>query len=320
MKKLAVILPLCALTGGMLLAGCSKPKNAAASTSGASGNPVVMKIQWTVGKKYSLHMDMDQTTKTDVPNLPQPGVQEVKLAQDFDYSVLKQLDNGGWQLQFEFETETMDVLQNGRKVMSFDSTQSPAQDTNNPAAPILRAIIGAQLQYFTDANGRVEKIEGVEDLMNRVATTASPQQQAMFRQMFNEDTLKQYGSFADAMPDHPVNIGDSWQLKKDVSSAIGILTLDMEYTFENWEEHGGSQCIHVEADGDISTKSISTSLGAVVEIKNGKISGGFWFDPALGMIVDMNTDQDMKLNITTRAQTMTAQFSQNIHLAVVDVQ
>jgi hypothetical protein len=319
MKKLAVILSLCALTGGMLSAGCSKSKNAA-STSGASGNPVAMKIKWTVGKKYSLHMDLDQTTKTDVPNLPQPVLQEMKFAQDFDYSVLKQLDNGGWQLQLEFETETMDVLQNGRNIMSFDSTQSPAQDTNNPETPVLRAIIGAQLQYFTDANGKLEKIEGVEDLMNRVPTTASRQQQAMFRQMFNEDTLKQYGSFADAMPDHLVNIGDSWSLKKDVSSAIGILTLDMQYTFKNWEQHGDSQCIHVEAEGDISTKSISTSLGVVVEIKNGKISGGFWFDPVLGMIVDMNTDQDMKLNIKTRTQTLTAQFSQNIHLAVVDVQ
>jgi len=68
------------------------------------------------------------------------------------------------------------------------------------------------------------------------------------------------------------------------------------------------------------TKSISTALGAAVEIKEGKISGDLWFDPALGMIVEANNDQNMTLNVTTRAQTMRTQFSQKIRLALVDVQ
>jgi len=320
MKKLAVIFSLCAMTGCVLLAGCSKSKNAGTSTSVAPGNPVEMKIKWTVGKKYSLRMEMDQTTETDVPNLPQPVIQEVKLTQDFDISALKELDNGGRQLELEFEDETMEVLQGGHSVLSFDSTQSPAGDTNNPAATILRAIIGARIQYFTDAAGKVERIEGVEDLMNRVAATGTPpQQQAMFKQMFSEDTLKQYGSFGELMPDHAVNIGDSWRLKKDVITPIGTLALNMEYTFKNWEEHDDHQCAHIEAAGDLSTKSISTALGVVVEIKNGKISGGNWFDPTPGFIVDMDTDQNMKLKITTRTQTMTAQFSQKIRTSLVDV-
>jgi hypothetical protein len=320
MKKLTVILSLCAMTGCVLLSGCSKSKNAATSTSGGSGNPLEMKIKWTVGKKYSLHMELSQTTKTDVPNQPQPVMQEVKLAQDFDISALKELDNGGRQLELEFNDETMDVSQGGRSVMSFDSAQSPAGDSNNPAAPILRTMIGARIQYFTDAGGKVEKMEGVDDLMNRIAATASPQQQMMFKQMFSEDTLKRYGSFADAMPDHPVNIGDSWPLSKDVSTPIGVVTVDMKYTFKDWEQHGDRQCAYVEAVGDISTKSTSTAMGAVVEIKNGKISGGFWYDPTAGMIVDMSTDQNMKLNITTRTQTMTAEFSQKVSLTLVDVQ
>jgi hypothetical protein len=320
MKKLSVILSLCAITSCVLSSGCSKSKNAAASTSAGSGNPVEMKIKWTVGKKYSLHMELNQSTKTDVPNQPQPVVQEVKLAQDFDISALKELDNGGRQLELEFENETMDVSQGGRSVLNFDSVQSPAQDTNNPVAPMLRAMIGARIQYFTDADGKVEKMEGVDELMNRIAATENPQQQMMFKQMFSEEAFKQYASFADAMPDHPVNIDDSWPLKKDVSTSIGVVTVDMKYTFKNWEQHGDRQCAHIEVAGDISTKSTSTTLGAVVEIKSGEISGEFWYDPASGMIVDMNTDQNLKLNITTRTQTMTAEFSRKMNVTLVDVQ
>ena len=58
----------------------------------------------------------------------------------------------------------------------------------------------------------------------------------------------------------------------------------------------------------------------VVEIKKGKISGEFWYDPTLGMIVEANNDQNLTLKITTRQQTMTSQFSQNVRVALVDVE
>ncbi|MGH7992878.1 MAG: DUF6263 family protein, partial [Limisphaerales bacterium] len=180
MKKLFVILPLCALAGGLLLAGCSKSKNAAAKSgnsadatlvAGASDQPVDMKIKWTVGRKYPMRIELAQSTKTEVPNQPQPVVQETKLTQGFDMSALKELENGGRQLELKFETETMNVSQGGQNVLSFDSLQSPAQDTNNPVAPVLRAMIGSRIQYFTDANGKVERMEGVDELAKRVAAT-----------------------------------------------------------------------------------------------------------------------------------------------------
>jgi hypothetical protein len=215
----------------------------------------------------------------------------------------------------------MDVLQGGRSVLSFDSTQSPAQETNNPVAPILRAMIGARIQYFTDANGKVEKVGGVDELLKRIDAIGKPQQQAMFKQMFSEDTLKQYGSFSDALPNRLVNIGESWSVKKDIVSGIGTLTVDMKYTFKNWEQHGDRKCAHIVDTGDISSKSVSAAMvGAAVEIEKGKTSGDVWFDPELGMIVDVNTDQDMTMKITTRAQTFKQQLSQKIRVTVVDVQ
>jgi len=184
----------------------------------------------------------------------------------------------------------------------------------------LRAIIGVPIQFFTDADGKVQKIEGVDELMNRIAATGKPQQQAMFKQMFGEDTLKQYGSFGEMMPNREVNIGESWPVKKDIVSSVGVLTVDMKYTFKNWEQHGDRKCAHIEAAGDISTKSVSNASGAVVEIEKGKISGDVWFDPELGMVVDVNNDQTIKMKVTTRAQTVTPQLTQKIRVTLLDVQ
>jgi hypothetical protein len=329
MEKLVVILSVGAVVGSMVLPGCSKPKNAAiqsgnstdaSAASSTAESPVEMKIKWTVGKKYPLRMELIQSSKTDVPDQPQPVTQETKVTQDFNILALKELDNGGHQLELTFENETMNVSQGGHSVLSFDSTQNSAPDANNPVAPMLRAMLGAHIEFFTDAKGEFERMEGLDELRSRVTAGGKQQEQAVFDAMFNEDTLKQYCSFADAMPDHAVKIGDSWRLKKDVPSRIGVLTLDMKYTFKNWEQIDQRKCAHVVASGDISTKTVSTTSGAEIEIKKGNISGEFWYDPALGMIVDANNDMNMTLKVTTRAQTMTSQFTQNSRVALVDSQ
>lgn len=330
MKKIIVLLSLGTVAAGVLLSsGCSKPKKPAvasgssadSSATAAADGPVDMKIKWAAGKTFAMRMELDQGTEMKAPNQSEPVKQEVKMTQDFNLSALKQLDNGGWELELEFKNETMDVSQGGHSVLSFDSNDNAAQETNNPVAPILRAMNGTRLQYFTDAAGKIEKMGGVDDLMKRIAATGKPQQRAMFQQMFSEDTLKRYGSFSDALPNRSVNIGDSWSTKNDIASTIGTLTLDMKYTFKDWEQHGDRRCAHVEAVGDISSKTASAAMvGAMVEIEKGKILGDFWFDPDAGMIVDVHNTQDMTLKITTRAQTMTQQLNQKVRVSVVDVQ
>ena len=330
MKKIITLVSLAAVAGGVLLSGCSKPKKSATPSGGgdassatvaAADSPVDMKIKWAAGKTFAMRMEMNMDTEMKVPNQPDPVKQQVKLTQNFSLGALKKLDNGGWELQLEFENETLGVSTGGRSVLSFDSNENPAQETNNPAAPILRAMVGARLQYFTDAAGKVEKMGGVDDLMKRISANGTPQQRGMFQQMFSEDTLKRYGSFSEALPNRMVNVGESWSVKNDIVSPIGTLAMDMNYTFKNWEQHGDRKCAHVDATGTITSKNISAAnVGAAVEIQKGKISGDFWFDPDAGMIVDVHNNQDMTLKITTRTQTLTQQLNQKVRLSLVDVQ
>lgn len=327
MKRLVVILPLCLAASLLFASGCSKPKKAAISSGNdpdvtasaiASDTPVDMKIKWTVGRKYPFRIELAQSTKTDAPNQAQPVVQEMKLAQGIEFSVVKALGNGGNELELKFQSETMNVSQGNTTVVNFDSMQSQAEDANSEVAPVLRAMVGARIQYFTDANGNVERVEGVDTLAQRVAATGKPQAQAVFQQMFSAETLKRYGSFAEALPDHPVKVGDTWPHQEDASTAIGVITVDLKNTFTNWEQHHGRNCAHIVVQGDISTKTISTATGMAVEIQNGKITGEIWYDPVMGMLVEVNNDQNLKLKITTRAQTMTSQFNQQVRIALVD--
>jgi hypothetical protein len=327
MKKLYIILLAGAAASGPLLTGCSKshtgaaPPGARAEATATAPNdgPADLRIKWKEGVTFPMRMELDQGTEMKAPGQAAPTKQKVKMTQDFNLTGIKKLDNGGWEFGLEFKNEAMDVSDGQHSVMNFDSTQSPAQDGDNPAAPILRAMIGPRIEYFTDAAGKVEKMGGVDELSSRIAAATKPQQRAMFKQVYDEDTLKRYGSFSDALPNRMANLGESWPVKNDIGSVIGTLTMDMKYTFKNWEQHGDRLCAHVVGTGTISSKTVSAAMvGAAVEIQKGKLSDEFWFDPKAGMIAEVHDVQDMTLKITTRTETMTQELTQNVRLSLMD--
>jgi len=311
---------LLAAAGGTAIYETQKAADPSRAGSATTGGPVDMRIRWAVGKKCEAHLEMNQNTETQVPGQPQPIGTEVNLGEDLDYSVLQELAGGGHQLEMQFADETLAVAQGERKIISYDSTQSPAQNADNPIAPMFHLLRGAKIEFFIDADGTVEKVEGLNEIMNRAAAVGKSEIQVVFGQIFNEDTLKQYGAWGELIPNRTVRIGDSWSIKKDVGSTMGMLALDMKLTFKNWEQHGERQCAHIETTGDLSTKTISTASGAAIEIKQGKISGDLWYDPEMGMIVEENSNQALTLNITVQTKTVTTKLNQKIRWVVDTVE
>jgi RNA polymerase sigma factor (sigma-70 family) len=301
---------LLAAAGGTAIYEAQKAADPSRAVSATTGGPVDLRISWAVGKKCEVHVEMNQATETQVPGQSQPIGTEVNLSEDLDYSVLQELAGGGHQLEMQFADETLAIAQGERKIINYDSTQSPAQNVDNPIAPLFHLLRGAKIEYFTDAEGKVEKVEGLNEIMNRATAVGKSEMQVIFGQIFSEDTLKQYGAWGEVMPNRTVRIGDSWSLKQDIGSPLGMVTLDMKLTFKNWEQHGERRCAHIETTGDLSTKTISTASGAAIEIKQGKISGDLWFDPEMGMMVEENSNQALTLNITVQTKTMTTKLNQ----------
>jgi hypothetical protein len=208
----------------------------------------------------------------------------------------------------------------GREVLDFDSAETPARDAQSPVTSILRAILGARIEYFTDAHGNVQKIEGLDELIPLINTAGNTPAAAMVKQAFGGDVLKHYASFGDGMPDHPVKMGESWLVKNNLPSDIGPVTLDQTNIFKDWEDQGERKCAHFEWAGDYSTQGAPMKSHEMVEIQKWKSSGELWFDPTLGMIAAADNKQDRTLKATRHAQTITLQIDEKIHLALVGVQ
>ena len=133
---------------------------APSSGTDAERRPVAMQTQWQIGKKYLMHKEDIQTMETKNPGQAKPVNQAQIQTEDFYFFPVKKLDNGGWQLQLEFESLALVVTNGNRRVFAADSTQNPAQDARNPVGARLRKMTGARLEYFTDANGKVEQMNG----------------------------------------------------------------------------------------------------------------------------------------------------------------
>jgi len=287
----------------------------------AARGPIEMQIKWQAGKRYAMRMESTQTMETRQPNQPQPVKQVQKMTEDYNFSLVRELDNGGWQLQLEFESLAMEVTAGDRKVFSADSTQDSAQDAKNPVGARLRKMVGARLQYFVNANGRVEKMEGYQELVNRVAGE-NPKEQAAFRDLFGENSLKQFASFGeDTTPRRVVKLGDSWPKRLEVPDDTGILNVDLKCTFENWEQHADRKCMRIKITGIFSPQATPNTASLPVKIEKGRLTGEAWFDPALGMIVEITLDEDVNVKRTTRqGQTLTFPVNHKVRRALVDVE
>jgi hypothetical protein len=325
MRSMAVLLALCLAGSSPLLSGCSKSKSSggsAGSNANGSSAPVTLKIKWQIGKRYDMEMDLNQASDLTVPN--RPIHQILKLTQGLHYSPLTNLDNGGSQVQVEFDSQNLSFTQNGRELVSYDSSDSTPVPTNGAAAPaaaVMHAMLNVPLVYNFGADGKLEKIDGIDSLTSRINAAMPNQQQRMqLGQLFDPGTLKRYGQFSEGLPDHPVSVGDSWSWSQDIDNATGVMTVDATCTFQDWEQHNGHNCVHLLVTGDIKTKTASAAMtGAMVTVKKGTINGENWFDPDLGMYVDVNSDQDIAMNIKTQTMALTDHLKQNVRLSLVDV-
>ena len=315
MKTISRNLSLCAAISVLLVSACSKRDSKSGGVGGGAGaaltppaGPVELKVKWTVGRKYDFRMESTETMAGEMPGYLQPTKQIMHRSQDLTVSVLKELGNGGRQLELTFVAQKADMFQGDRKSMSFDSAQDPSRDSLNSAASMLRKMVGGRLQYLTDENGKVEKMEGFEPLLARAAGT-NRQARGLFQQIFNQEELKRYAEFAEGMPGRPVKPGDTWPVQGEMGTPGGPVSWNLKNTFKEWAQRSDHTCVRMQFSGDLSLKSDPAGGPGGFKLENGKISGESWFDPELGMVVDLAGEESMTLKIQDQGKTFSPKMT-----------
>ena len=282
--------------------------------------PVAMETKWQVGKQYLMHEEDIQTTQMQNPGQSKPVKQVQNLTADLSYIPIKELDNNGWQLQMEIESLADMVTNGNHTVLAADSSQNPAQDARNPVGAMFRKMVGARLEYFTDANGVAERMNGYQELVSRAAGS-NPQQQAAFKNMISEIAFENYGSFLeDTVPVRMQKLGDRWTFSMKEPSAAGDLQVDAQCHFKNWEQRANHKCMHITFTGTVSTAPGSGTSNSNLKIEKATFVGDAWWDPELGMLVERVQDLDAELKVNQNGQVQTVPYHQltRITLAAIE--
>ena len=327
MKK-HILLITVTLALGLSWVGCNKSgKLDTVSKFTAPAGPVELKLKWPVGERVVQKIDMKMNVEISVPNQPSSSKQDMTMGQDYALSVLKETADGGHEVEMEFLSMRMKMDQGGKTAIDYDSTKKPSNDRKDPTTATFQKtfqnLIGSKIQYFLDASNHVERIEGVDALVNRLTTSGQGDATAGVKSMFNEGYLKQMIGDSRYLPSKPVQPGDTWPIKIDIAMGdLGTMEMNYDFTFQSWEQHGKRNCARLEFQGTFKNKPDQNSkpAGMTMTIQDGNSSGISWFDPELGIIVETTVNQDIKMTMTitmsqrgkTITQTMTNIMSQAI--------
>ena len=323
------------LASSLCWVGCNKSgKLNTASKFTPPAGPVALTAKWPLGERVVQSMELKQTSEISVPNQPNPIKQDVTMGQEYGLTVLKENADGGHEVELEILGLQMTMTMGGKSMINYDSAKKSSGDKANPVAAMLQKIINAKIQCFMDASNRVERIEGVDAMVERMTAGGPADATTGLKSMFNEGYFRQIMDSSRFLPSKPVQPGDTWPVQQEIAMGpIGTMTLDYTVSFQSWEPHGKRICARLESQGTLKSKPDSNSklAGMTMSISDGNTSGVSWFDPELGMVIETTVNQDMKMNMTVpvnprgnaaaagKTQTITSLMKQEITVKLESV-
>jgi serine/threonine protein kinase len=188
--------------------------------------PVELKFKWPPpGKQFVFHQEYAGTI--DRSPADQPGQMqydagmkyEVSEGKQFAFTVLKESPEGGHEVELEILATR---LRMGSGVLRFDydftkkysNVTTPFPKKPDPAADLFGKIVGSKIRYFLDADNEIQRMEGLDELLDRLkpasATRLHESILKMIRSAFNESWFRHLPRLYRFLPLRMVQMGEAW--------------------------------------------------------------------------------------------------------------
>ena len=290
--------------------------------------PVVLRQHWAAGDHIVKSFELTATSDIAVPGQPEPIRQTMAFRQEWEIGVLRNNSDGSHSGELKLLKFRMKLEQAGRTMVDYDSDQRPADSETKTKDAAVRAVlanaIGGRVGFALDSSNRVQRLDGVEALRKRLVVDGANDVSAGIRSIFNEGYLRQMIGDSQSLPLQSVEPGDSWPVHGELPmDEMGTITTDYKFELQSWEKHGERLCARLGFAGTLKGSTDSepaAASGLRISLPDGTASGLSWFDPELGLVIEAQFSQDLKMTIIpTRAakggtppMTLTDQMHQDI--------
>ena len=245
-----------------------------------------LQLKLKKGEVYEMTTNMDLDIDQEMMG------QQIEVNQDMEIivslTVEDILKNKNFLLSYNYDTFSIDMDAMGNK-MSF-SSENP--DESNPASKFLKKITEVELKMEITPSGKIENIEGFEDLSQ---TVGSNPQLAQMLKMFSDEasfrsTLDQTFSY---LPQTKVSVGDRWDSSYKMSAPIAM---DIDMTYEVAEIQ--KKLVILNVDSDINSNTTMEQAGVNMDIElEGTQKGEMSINAKDGMISSSNINQLFSMNM-----------------------
>jgi RNA polymerase sigma factor (sigma-70 family) len=226
------------LVGGMaVLAHRARGVEAAVSAVQFAARPAereteAVLLTWKFVPGRPFYQEMTTETEQTMTVMGNDVHQKQKQTFFFRWTPVRR-DGDKHELEQRVERVAVEIEIGGSKI-SFDSTRD--QTSANPLATFYKALVGSRFQVTLDKEYQVQKIEGRDKLVMRLAA-ADKELEKVVRQVLSEDALRRTAESPFAgLPVGPVRKGDSWTRKRKLDLPSGVVyEATYRYTYEGRE-------------------------------------------------------------------------------------
>lgn len=288
----------------------SEPKQMASvmesKSSSAVFNPeqTISRHPITVGKRVT--SQINQTTKSvmTISGMPKPFEINQIINQKIAVSTLQKLPGDIFLSEINFLSMSMQQNSPDMHFSVSSDTPQPQDQKLKPFWNMVKAMSEISLKFYVNKDNEVEKIEGIDKMVEKIKAGCPPEIVQRIESNFNEDSMKaNFDIFGKILPNKAVKVGDTWEdsMKMNLTS-LGKATVGLKYKFLRWEEQAGKQYAIIEMNGKMNSKGENTSnpMGQKIAIKDGIISGTIMYDPDSGESLKSEMVQELNLEITQK--------------------
>ena len=266
-------------------------------TGAASGQAVTLQYQWSKGEVIRYRFVQEGTT--NISGLP-GGVGtmdvHVTMSQVLCTTVEDVTADGIATLSYLYESARFE-MKSPMGVIVYDSESKDAPAAGAIPETLGRsmsALIGESFVVVMTRLGRVEKVEGMDRVFDKMFKSLPPdpsltQMVQSIKSSFSDDALRGIFGQSHAMfPDRPLSSGDSWEDQTTVTNPLtGAQTVTSTFTLQTIEDSAGSRVARIATTLTIKPDPGAAPIAPIgLKMQPGDSSGDgeFTFDIARGRL------------------------------------
>jgi len=270
---------------------------------------VTLAYKWTKGETLRYRIDQsNDTTMSGMPGMPEVSLSQV-ANQTFKMTVDDLTADGVVTLSQVFESMRMDLTTPAGKI-SIDSAAPNA----NAAPPeqitqkIFSALVGSPIRIVLAPSGKVEKIEGFTQLMDKMAASvpADPAATAAFQNLragLSDDQMKaMFSQGFPQFPAKPVKPGDSWSNTLTLPNpALGTTITTVAMTLASADGETAKLAAKVKVETDPKAPAPPGMMGMKTQLTAANGDSEMLFDVAKGRLRSATTSITLPMTMSGNA-------------------